>query len=74
MNTGLWQVKSKSDPRWDCKGRSEMLTARPFPPECEIRLAKLRKDFGPDPVDLLITLLGDRLKVQSNADEFKTNN
>jgi len=51
IREGGWWLRSISDPRWNCNGRS-IVGGLTMPAECERRIKKLKLKFGDPPDDL----------------------
>jgi len=49
---GSWWLESKSDPRWNCHGRSDGVGGFVIPEECQRKIEKLKLKYGEPPSDL----------------------
>jgi hypothetical protein len=49
---GTWWLSSKSDPSWNCSGRSEEVGMFGVPKECQDKIEELRVTLGDPPKDL----------------------
>jgi hypothetical protein len=49
LKPGTWYIVSKSDPRWQASGRSEMVGGFAMPDECREAINKKKRELGTDP-------------------------
>ncbi len=52
LKPGTWYLESKLDPRWNCRGRAELVGMFTCPPEAEEKIEELKKTLGDPPADL----------------------
>lgn len=56
---GWWWYSSADDPRWDCKGRGDLLLSAGPPAEARQALAMLCAAYGAPPLDLTYGCMKD---------------
>jgi hypothetical protein len=56
---GSWWIRSKSDPRWDEKGRSPVVGGFVMPEECKRAIEQKKITLGEPPEDLTWNYMKD---------------
>jgi len=60
-SVGVWALESKSDARWNIRGKSVSITSiYELPQECEEKIRELSSTLGKRPDDLVLEITKER--------------